>query len=108
MNYCPLCQQKLEAEIEEYRSGEVIDLYCPTMVKSVNGPNISHFRSGGLVERTYALVPPFRAWQDPRDNKINFTMIGKNSFTHIMTKPLMSIEDAIQMLRKLANLKSFA
>jgi hypothetical protein len=107
MKYCPLCHKELELQIEEYRSGDVIDEYCPTMVKSVNGREISHFRTGGLVERTYGLIPPFRFWISPKNNETIFSAIGKKSFTQIMEKPLMSVEEAVEILKKLVNLKSF-
>ncbi len=107
MKYCPLCQKELELQIEEYRSGDVLDEYCPTMVTSVNGPEISHFRTGGLVERTYGLIPPFRFWQNPRDNETLFSVIGKKSVTRIMKKPIIPVEEAVEILRKLIALKVF-
>jgi len=112
MKYCPLCQQKLEMQVEEYRDGDVIDDVCPTLVpSSYNGSPLSHFQTGGISDRTLCIIPPFRFWRENDTGITSFDIIhsqGKpTSFTHVMEKSRMSIEEAVTTLKKLVALKAF-
>ncbi len=112
MKYCPLCQKRLEVKVEEYRSGDVIDDVCPTMVpSSYNGKPLSHFQSGGISDRTLAVIPPFRFWRENDTGITSFDIIhskgSPTSFTHILDKSRMSIEEAVETLKRLVNMKAF-